>query len=50
MPERDPATLTISERADALEARMSDELDALIVKSNLYTSGETTRARTARRR
>ena len=29
MPERDPATLTISERADAL-----------VVKSNLYTSGE----------
>ena len=32
--------MTVSERADALEARLSDELDALIVKSNLYTSGE----------
>lgn len=32
--------MTVSERADALEARMSDELDALVVKSNLYTSGE----------
>jgi hypothetical protein len=40
MHEPDPATLTISERADALEQRMSDELDALVVKSNLYTSGE----------
>jgi hypothetical protein len=32
--------LTISERADALEQRWSDELDALVVASNLYTSGE----------
>lgn len=35
-----PATVPLSERADALEARLSDELDAMVVKANLYTSGE----------
>jgi hypothetical protein len=38
--DRDIATQTVSERADALEQRLSDELDTLVVKSNVYTSGE----------
>jgi hypothetical protein len=36
----DSASPTLSERADCLEQRLSDEMDALVVKSNLYTSGE----------
>jgi len=36
----DQTGLSISERADALEMRLSDELDALAVKSNVFTSGE----------
>jgi hypothetical protein len=35
-----PGVPTISEQADALEQRWSDELDAQIVTSNLFTSGE----------
>ncbi|MFN2461367.1 MAG: hypothetical protein ABR591_11865 [Candidatus Velthaea sp.] len=33
--------MTIAQRADALEHRMSDELDRLVVKSVIYESGET---------
>ena len=40
MRDADFATPSISERADQLEQRLSDELDRLVVKSNLYTSGE----------
>ncbi len=35
------STLTLSERADALEQQLSDELDrAIPVRAQLYTSGE----------
>ncbi len=34
------STMTISERADALEHKMMQELDLFIAKSNLYTLGE----------
>lgn len=36
----DTASLTMSERADALEEQMSDELDRVVARSVLFTSGE----------
>ena len=30
-------TMTLSERADALEQEMSDELDYIVIKSRLYS-------------
>jgi hypothetical protein len=40
MRDGDQVVTSVSERADALEMRLSDELDALAVKSNVFTSGE----------
>ncbi len=36
----DPQPQTLSEKADALEHRLSRELDAIVVKSALFTAGE----------
>src|SRR5438270_11426879 len=33
-------TLTLSQRADALEQKMSDELDYIVIKSRLYSLAE----------
>ena len=33
-------TMTMTERADALEHRMSQELDRIAIKSAIYSSGE----------
>src|SRR4051812_14823939 len=33
-------TLTLSQRADALEQKMSDELDYILIKSRLYSLAE----------
>jgi hypothetical protein len=40
VPHGEPEVPTISEQADLLEQRWSDELDAEIVKSNLLSSGD----------
>ena len=33
-------TMTLSQRADALEQKMSDELDYIVIKSRLYSTAE----------
>ena len=33
-------TMTLSERADALEAKMARELDYIVIKSRLYSLAE----------
>src|SRR5271170_442022 len=33
-------TMTLSQRADALEQKMSDELDYIVIKSRLYSMAE----------
>src|ERR1700688_877584 len=33
-------TMTLSQRADALEQRMSDELDYIVIKSRLYSMAD----------
>ena len=33
-------TMTLSQRADALEQQMSDELDYIVIKSRLYSLAE----------
>ena len=33
-------TMTLSQRADALEQKMSDELDYIVIKSRLYSMAD----------
>ena len=33
-------TMTLSQRADALEQKMSDELDYIVIKSRLYSTAD----------